>query len=97
MKDFCTSVITLDKAALWTGRRTFQSAIGDIDCAWTIYRKGTRTGQPAQPFKNTSKTCIKTLRWKCHNCVYVKKSEKSKKVIKSKFMQYIHVLGTVFD
>lgn len=59
-----TAVITLDKAALWTDGRTFQSAIDDIDCGWTIYRKATKTGQPAQLFKNTSKTCIKTLRKK---------------------------------
>lgn len=35
-----TAVITLDRAALWTDGRTFQSAIDDVDCGWTIYRKG---------------------------------------------------------
>ena len=37
-----TAVITLEKAALWTDGRTFQSAIDDVDCGWTIYRKGTK-------------------------------------------------------
>ena len=36
-----TAVITLEKAALWTDGRTFQSAIDDVDCGWTVYRKGT--------------------------------------------------------
>ncbi|XP_078325608.1 xaa-Pro aminopeptidase ApepP-like [Crassostrea virginica] len=35
-----TAVITLEKAALWTDGRTFQSAIDDVDCGWTVYRKG---------------------------------------------------------
>lgn len=35
-----TAVITLDNAALWTDGRTFQSAIDDVNCGWTIYRKG---------------------------------------------------------
>ena len=34
-------MITLEKAALWTDGRTFQSAIDDVDCGWTVYRKGT--------------------------------------------------------
>uniref|UniRef100_K1RPT8 Xaa-Pro aminopeptidase 2 n=1 Tax=Magallana gigas TaxID=29159 RepID=K1RPT8_MAGGI len=40
-----TAVITLDRASLWTDGRTFQSAIDDVDCGWTIYRKGTKCKQ----------------------------------------------------
>ncbi|XP_062606883.1 xaa-Pro aminopeptidase 1-like [Saccostrea cucullata] len=35
-----TAVVTLDKAALWTDGRTFQTAIDDVDCGWTVFRKG---------------------------------------------------------
>ncbi|XP_056013188.1 uncharacterized protein LOC125679618 isoform X3 [Ostrea edulis] len=35
-----TAVVTLDKAALWTDGRTFQKAIDNVDCGWTVYRKG---------------------------------------------------------
>ncbi|XP_048774945.2 uncharacterized protein LOC125679619 [Ostrea edulis] len=35
-----TAVVTLDKAALWTDGRTFQKAIDNVDCGWTVYRRG---------------------------------------------------------
>jgi hypothetical protein len=36
-----TAVVTLDKAALWTDGRTFQKAIDNVDCGWTVYKRGT--------------------------------------------------------
>ncbi|XP_062586823.1 xaa-Pro aminopeptidase 2-like [Saccostrea cucullata] len=35
-----TAVVTLDSAALWTDGRTFQTAIDDVTCGWSVFRKG---------------------------------------------------------